>query len=969
MMTSLKSRIISFSLVLTLLLAGAAAVVVQQVERYGRSQRQAQLLETTRALSLVVSSRLEGYERLLTALAASDAVRSGDYAAVDRQARAALTSADTWITLGTRDGRQLVNTRLAPGARLPRGNLPPDVWAQLDLGLPRVCNLVQGLIERQITCVDVPIMRHGRATAHLTLVIRPRLFQSVIADQRPPAGHIAAIIDRNGKVIWRNVQPERFVGRLATADMRRQVAAQSEGAFDSVSLDGVPTTAAFSRSAKTGWTFIVAIPRKDMSAGAVMALKRGALVAGLFVAAAAGLGFWHAKGVTRAVGRLKARASTIGDPDAPPFRPQGIAEIDAAGAALEAALAERNASRETFELAQDVGGIGAWRWDFVRNERVVTDAFRRMHDLGPGPLSQQDILDAIHPDDLADYIASLEAGKTRREPTDVAYRVLRKDGGVRWIAARGRPLFDASGAMIGAIGVVRDSTLEHEAQAALTRVNALLTRQVQERTQERDRLWTLARDPFVVADENGVWLEASPAWTEILGYAPSELLGRTSEWMEHPDDRARTRAEDQRLASGLVTERFENRFRDKDGAYRWFSWTSVPEGNRFYSVARDVTQDREQAKALRAAEDALRQSQKMESIGQITGGVAHDFNNLLMPIIGTLDLLQQRGLPDERSERMIVNALEAADRARMLVQRLLAFARRQPLNAQAVDLPEALDRVSPLLSTTLGPQVRLTFEVSQSLPPVRADGNQLELALLNLAVNARDAMPDGGGLTIKAAACALSTANDAGVGPGHFVEIAVQDTGVGMPASVVERAIEPFFSTKGIGRGTGLGLSMVHGLMAQLGGGLSIDSQIGAGTTVRLWLPVAEAPPVSTVSVEDITPRPMGAGRALLVDDEASVRASISQMLSGLGYDVVEAASAADALQCLVKEAFDILVTDHLMPGMTGTELGRRAVEARSSMRVLIVSGYADVDDIAPDLPRLAKPFRQADLANALRSL
>jgi PAS domain S-box-containing protein len=536
------------------------------------------------------------------------------------------------------------------------------------------------------------------------------------------------------------------------------------------------------------------------------------------------------------------------------------------------------------------------------------------------------------------------------------------------VASRGRPIFEGDRA-VAAVGIVRDVTAEHEAEAALRRRNEMLAQQVEERTQERDRLWNLAKDPFVVADSQGVWLAASPAWSSLLGYPLEAFLGRTSEWLEHPEDTARTRAEDRRLAEGHVTERFENRFRAADGSYRWFSWTAVPEGGRFYSVARDVTAEKAHAESLQKAEIALREAQKMESIGQITGGVAHDFNNLLTPIVGTLDLLQQRGLPDARSERMVVNALEAAERARMLVQRLLAFARRQPLRTEPVEVSDSLASLRPLLETTVGPQVRVEVEAPAGLPRVFADPQQLELALLNLAVNARDAMPDGGVLTLSARPVGPQLPEGLELAPGRYLEVSVADTGVGMPPNVVKRAIEPFFSTKGLGRGTGLGLSMVHGLMAQLGGGMRIDSALGAGATVRLFLPVTEAE-AAVSPARALRPAAGGAqGRVLLVDDEALARGSAAEMLDQAGYDVVEAASAEAALERLAQESFDIMITDHLMPGLSGAELARRAREAWPALPVLVVSGYADVDDIVPDLPRLAKPFRQAELLDAVAEL
>ncbi|MBI1684266.1 response regulator [Caulobacter hibisci] len=371
----------------------------------------------------------------------------------------------------------------------------------------------------------------------------------------------------------------------------------------------------------------------------------------------------------------------------------------------------------------------------------------------------------------------------------------------------------------------------------------------------------------------------------------------------------------------------------------------------------------ERSAELETAYEQLRQSQKLEAMGSLTGGVAHDFNNLLTPILGGLDMLQRRGLEDARAPRIIAGALASAERARTLVHRLLAFARRQPLRPVAVDLAELVSGMRELLLTTLGPQVRLDLAMEPDLPHALADANQIEMALLNLAVNARDAMPGGGALTIAARRQAPPA--DIVAAPGDFLRLSVIDTGVGMDAATLARAVEPFFSTKGAGHGTGLGLSMVHGLAEQLGGKLRLESRPGQGARVDLWLPVAEAP-----ALGDPAPAPavghLASGAVLLVDDEALVRAATADMLVDLGYRVVQAASAADALSML-EDGFepDLLVTDHLMPGMSGTDLARQILTKRD-LPVLIVSGYADVDAIAPDIARLSKPFRRDDLAAAL---
>jgi signal transduction histidine kinase len=363
----------------------------------------------------------------------------------------------------------------------------------------------------------------------------------------------------------------------------------------------------------------------------------------------------------------------------------------------------------------------------------------------------------------------------------------------------------------------------------------------------------------------------------------------------------------------------------------------------------------------------LVQAQKIDTLGQLTGGVAHDFNNLLSPIIGGLDRLQRSGLGDERAQRSISGALEAAERAKTLVQRLLAFARRQPLQPAPVDLSRTVFGLKELIVSTMGPRVEIVIDAPAELPPATADPNQLELAILNLVVNARDAMPDGGVLSIVARAGLAAGEED--LAAGDYVRLRISDTGLGMTPDVLARAVEPFFSTKGVGRGTGLGLSMVHGLAAQLGGTLKLQSEPGRGTCVELWLPASKmaAPSPEPPHAEPAAP-PTGA--VLLVEDDALVRASTAAMLADLGYAVVEACAASEAISLLEGGvAIDLMVSDHLMPGMTGAELARTVAQRWPAIVPLIISGYADVEEIAPDLPRLIKPFRQAELAAALADI
>jgi signal transduction histidine kinase/PAS domain-containing protein len=374
---------------------------------------------------------------------------------------------------------------------------------------------------------------------------------------------------------------------------------------------------------------------------------------------------------------------------------------------------------------------------------------------------------------------------------------------------------------------------------------------------------------------------------------------------------------------------------------------------------------------LLQAQSALHQSQKMETVGQLTGGVAHDFNNLLMPIVGALDMLRGRLAGDERAQRLTSAALQAADRAQTLVQRLLAFSRRQHLLPRAVDVRSLIESMADLVSRSLGPRIRLQLEIAPDLPPAHVDPNQLELALLNLAVNARDAMGGEGVLTVRARPAAegeILGSSDT------FVQIAVTDTGVGMDADTLKRAVEPFFTTKGVGRGTGLGLSSVQGLAEQSGGAFRLTSTPGQGTTAALWLPVSgESPAAAMVSrplVEDATPRVRNAV-ILLVDDEDLVRAGAADMLTEAGYSVEEASSGYRAVQMLRGGLRpNVLVTDYAMPGMTGAELAREVRKIAPQTPVLMITGYATLTDReAGDLPRLAKPFRQHDLVAAIEHI
>ena len=373
--------------------------------------------------------------------------------------------------------------------------------------------------------------------------------------------------------------------------------------------------------------------------------------------------------------------------------------------------------------------------------------------------------------------------------------------------------------------------------------------------------------------------------------------------------------------------------------------------------------------ARERAQEQLRQAQKMEIIGQLTGGVAHDFNNLLMAVMGNLELLRKRMPDDPRLKRLVDGAMQGAERGASLTQRLLAFARQQDLRAEAVDLGTLVRGMGDLLDRSLGPRIALQFDIPEGLPPARIDANQLELAILNLVINARDAMENGGAIAIKLSSHRIKQSVGA-LKPGDYLKVSIVDDGEGMSPETLKKAIEPFFSTKPVGKGTGLGLSMVHGLTEQLGGTLELTSTVGQGTTASLIVPTTTATPlvIEEVEADRQEARP---AVILFVDDDPLIAMSTAEMLEDLGHKVIPASSGRDALNILRSpQPIDLMMTDHMMPGMTGIELAVHSREVRPKLPILLATGYADLPEGSHlDLPRLAKPYHQDQLRDRLEQL
>ncbi len=441
-----------------------------------------------------------------------------------------------------------------------------------------------------------------------------------------------------------------------------------------------------------------------------------------------------------------------------------------------------------------------------------------------------------------------------------------------------------------------------------------------------------------------------------------------SPWWALPAESKRLRQEFSRAVAGEFV-RYEARFPHAGDGAATYDFSLKPVLNSKGEIIQIVAEGRD-ITDLKTAEAALLQSQKMETIGQLTGGVAHDFNNLLMAVLGNLDLLRRRLPDDPRLQRLVEGAMQGAQRGASLTQRLLAFARRQELHAESVDVEGLIRNMVELLQQSVGRMIEIEVDVRDKFPPAKVDPNQLELAILNLAVNARDAMQNGGKITISLDQARATSRPGEELAPATYLRLRVRDTGVGMDAKTLARAVEPFFSTKELGKGTGLGLSMVHGLAVQSGGALRLSSWPGKGTLAELLLPIATAP---VAAFEGPAERQLQAAPStiLVVDDDVLIAMSTVDMLEDLGHTVIEANSGAKALDVLRTDTpIDVLMTDYAMPGMTGVELARAARELRPDLPILLATGYAELPEgTNVDFPRLAKPYQQQQLAIHLAKL
>ena len=526
------------------------------------------------------------------------------------------------------------------------------------------------------------------------------------------------------------------------------------------------------------------------------------------------------------------------------------------------------------------------------------------------------------------------------------------------------------------VSVARDISQRRRAEQCLRELNDTLEQRVRDRTQERDRVWSSTNDLMGTAGFDGYLREINPAWERTLGWAEQILLSRPFVELIDPMDHTATADVLDRLSQGETVTAFVDHLKTSTGGLRTVMWDAVPDGDMFYIVGRDITQQRE-------TEERLRQSQKMEAVGQLTGGLAHDFNNLLSGILGSLDLLSKRVAQGRigELERYIIAAQGASRRAAALTHRLLAFSRRQTLDPKPIDVHKLVIGMADLIRRTVGPEITVETVDMAGLWTALVDPSQLENALLNLCINARDAMPDGGRITIETANKWMDdrTARERDLPPGQYLSLCVSDTGTGMTPEVIARAFDPFFTTKPLGQGTGLGLSMIYGFARQSGGQVRIYSEVGQGSMVCIYLPrhygkgdIAG----DDTGVERDLPRAIDGETVLVVDDEPTVRMLVADVLFDLGYAAIECEDGASGLKVLQGSGrVDLLITDVGLPGgMNGRQVADAARVLRPDLKVLFITGYAENAVVGnghldPGMAIMTKPFNMDDLASRIRGL
>ena len=662
------------------------------------------------------------------------------------------------------------------------------------------------------------------------------------------------------------------------------------------------------------------------------------------------------------------------------------ARTDASGAGDDARL----------RLALAAADLGIWDWDLVTGEMVYSDRAKAICGFDVDrPVTFEMVKTVTHPEDYpftsAQAARALDAAIRDRDPYE--YRLLLADGAIRWVRAFGETVFAQMEGETRAVrytGTLQDISAERAREEQLRELNATLEQRVEARTAQLLAAETARRDAdalyrayfentadplFVIGvepDGGFVVEQINPAHEATFGFEMAQVRGRRMDELMPPHIADQVLGHYRRCIEQGSTIHYRDAF-ELPGGVSYADTVLVPMRDESGQIVRLVGSSRDVTRQVQA-EEALRQAQKMEAVGQLTGGIAHDFNNLLGAVMGGFDLIRRKAGDPERVRRLAEAGLEAAERGARLTSQLLTFSRSQRLELKPLIVSDLVRNLADLLARTLGPMIQLRFDLDAALQPILSDPTQLEMAVLNLAINGRDAMPQGGTLTI--AARPLRVGDDPELAPGDYVELCVTDTGSGMAPEVAARALDPFFTTKGVGKGTGLGLSQVYGMARQPGGTVRLESRVGQGTTVRILLPCTDGEAAGGERAAD-GPAATAEARALIlvVDDDPAMRATLGESLTAIGHRIVEAEDGPAGVAAARTHRPQLVLLDFAMPGMNGAEAARALWAETPHLPILFVSGYAETDAIeevgGKAVTLLRKPFRletlQAAVAEALR--
>lgn len=1008
---SLRARLLLMVVALLAPAFLAAGLILYVGYLHDREKVEKHLLETARALSLVVDRQFGQAEALLWSLAASPQLQARDYKAFDAFARKAIRLPDAWV-LVEEPGRQVVNTRLPPGAILP--NLSTQThWNGHAPGQARVSNLFIGLVTKApAVALDSLVVSPDGTPQYLSVLMPADAVSHILSDQGLPAPWTGAILDRNGTVVARSHNPDTVVGKPATeSTVQRVQAGTTQGVFEGISLDGTPTVMALSRSPSSGWSTLVAVPQSEVTAGARDLALALAGTGSILLALGAALAFHLARRITRPVETLVSevqamQSGTFGPSDllAPEWEFRETAALRRAFDETRQILRQRETERDrahdslrttneslelrveerTQELEQANASLRQSQSALAEREALYAGVFRFSTDgllvLRFDP-SGNIAVEACNPviEHLLGKTAAETTGKPLREVLPAGqWHVLGSKVGECLTA--GHPIvYEQEHTFPGRKGTWMVTLVPiREDKMPVTRVLSSLRDVTHERSVEaelrrsRDRYSTLfERSPFNLAvigvypNDRFVYEDANPPLLESLGFARDQFVGLTPEEIFLPETAAYVKSHYRTCVATKSSMDFEVTGKVPVGEVTRRTVLVPlldPDGHvaKIFLTSIDLTEQRRM-------EERLRQAHRLESVGQLTGGIAHDFNNLLTVVMGNLDLLK-RAKP-ERVPLLIENALSAVEHGRRLTAQLLAFSRRQPLKPEIVDLGTMIGGMRDMLGQSLRDDIVVDIDLPQGLWPVEVDVAQLQAALINLAANARDAMPKGGRFTLSA----RNTVSQS-IGTVETVSIEVSDTGTGIPPEALQRVFEPFYTTKPVGHGTGLGLAQVYGFVQQSGGTIDIKSEVGRGTTVTLTLERARGSRQDQNPIEETNPSGSHATlRVLLVEDNAQVAQLAMALLHEQGHGVVHCGSAPDALRVLDQDsAFDVVFSDLVMPGgMDGLDFARVIRERWPAMPILLATGYSESVEraVKEGFPILKKPYHPSELHRALKAV